>query len=1580
MLIAAGLGPEDVVGLALPRSPLWVEAVLGVLKAGAAFLPLDMSAPPARIAALVAQSGAKAVLADVEHVTQLPALPAPVLLEDRVLARYRADSPANSDRKIAINPQHPAYVLFTSGSTGAPKGVVVAHRSIADYVAVVRNILGAHALRMPLFTATAFDLTLTSLFVPLAAGGVVEVFGEEAPEAALRHIFAPDSAMEAVKLTPAHAALLDTLPIAQNQNLHLAIIGGEALTGAHVRALQARAPRLRVLNEYGPTEATIGAVAGFASVDDVAIGKPYPGVEALVLDERLLACPIGVVGELYLGGRGIARGYHQAPARTAERFVAHPYARGLRLYRTGDLAAWRADGALAYHGRADDQIKLRGLRIEPGEIEAALAALPGIAQTAVVLRSDQGEARLVAYIVPTASISQDDFDPEELRGQLREILPPGMIPDLFVALPRLPLTSNGKIDRRVLPVPDFDASPYVAPRTTEERLLCAVLAGLLARSRIGRDDHFFRIGGHSLLAARLAAQIRDHTGAILPLKAIFQNPVIKDLAQTLAAIARSPGEALHADAANAHSPFPLTPAQQAYWIGRQNIVALGGVACHAYTEYAIRNLDVERLCRTWNAVIARHPMLRAVVDATGNQHILDSIPPVAVPVSDFRELSSGEASAALLRLREAMSHQILPADTGPLVEMRATRISNEDWRLHFSADALILDGESTALLLEELFSLYCGSRSLLPASHVTFRDYVLHRAADAAQRLQAEAYWRARIGTMPRPPALPVATAPARLADRRFRRWHAHLAADVWSKLKRRAAKAGLTPSAVLLAAYAEVIAGWTRSDSFTLNITVGDREIVHPEVAGMLGVFTTLTPLAIAQARTGAFKIRAEAQQIQLASDLDQRAFNGVDVQRLIAQQAGDPEAGLLPVVFTSLLGETGFCPEEHGLEPVYGITQTPQTWLDNKVYENGRERPELHIDWDAPAALFPDGLLDVMFDTYVGLLRRLAHEDAAWSDPNRSLLPASQRELFETVNDTKGSLPDDLLHDPVFAAIGAYPERVALCAGIADISFAELGDRVRHLACALETRLTPGDKLVAVIMEKGVEQIVAVLAILAIGRAFLPISAGQPDQRIETILSTAGARVAITQAHLRRDRSWRERIDVVDVDLHQEYKPPSILPVTPRVEPDGLAYVIYTSGSTGQPKGVAISHRAARNTLAGMADRFALSPRDSVLWVSSLEFDLSIFDIFAVLGAGGCVVIPPPDASRAPNVLCDAIVSHGVTIWNSAPAIAELMLSAISEKDEARFSSLRLVLFSGDWIAVNLPERMTRQAPNAQIVALGGATEASIWSIFHSVDRVDPAWTSIPYGKPLRNQGLHVLRDDLSPCPVYVSGKLYISGAGLALGYWNDAGQTDARFIRHPESGERLYDTGDLGRYCPDGTIEFLGREDHQVKLRGFRIELGEIEAALMSHPDVQAAAVALQARNGSNSLIGYVVPRQSVYGHTAGATILDPAGRAAFTLAQHGRPARTGPLLKLPNGAFTEARKAAFVARQSYRRFRGWRDYAGRTWRMAWRRAGDAGRGCTPAQTPLRFGRWALSCSDLPLGKAGERQRPRWWRLDL
>jgi amino acid adenylation domain-containing protein len=590
-----------------------------------------------------------------------------------------------------------------------------------------------------------------------------------------------------------------------------------------------------------------------------------------------------------------------------------------------------------------------------------------------------------------------------------------------------------------------------------------------------------------------------------------------------------------------------------------------------------------------------------------------------------------------------------------------------------------------------------------------------------------------------------------------------------------------------------------------------------------------------------------------RLVSDLDHRFFSGVRVQRALRKERGDM-AATMPVVFTCVLHDEA--EDERLGEVVYGISQTPQIWLDTQVYETGGA---LALDIDAVDGLFPDGMVAAMHGAAMDLLRWLAEDETRWRGPLPSLTPEADLVARAAYNRTEGPIPAGLLHQPFFATAARTPDRPAVITPDRTVGYGELAARAHGIAARLARAGVGPNELVAVAMEKGWEQCAAVLGVLAAGAAYLPIDPDLPDERIRFLLGHARTRVVLTQARVLAagpDRFGDDRTVLAVDELPADGTGGAGLDVG--TTPDDLAYVIFTSGSTGVPKGVMINHRGALNTVADVNERFAVGGDDRVLALSSLSFDLSVYDVFGPLAVGGAIVMPAASAHRDPAAWLDAMTTARVTLWNSVPALMELFLEHLEVTGRDADTALRLVMMSGDWIPVALPDRSRRFLGAPEIVSLGGATEASIWSILYPIGTVPPEWTSIPYGVPMRNQTFHVLDDAFRPRPVWVPGQLYIGGVGLADGYLRDEEKTAASFVVHPETGERLYRTGDLGRFLPGGVIEFLGREDFQVKIQGNRIELGEIEAAILQHPEVRNAVVVVHGpRHGSKRLVGFVAP---------------------------------------------------------------------------------------------------------------------------
>jgi len=909
-----------------------------------------------------------------------------------------------------------------------------------------------------------------------------------------------------------------------------------------------------------------------------------------------------------------------------------------------------------------------------------------------------------------------------------------------------------------------------------------------------------------------------------------------------------------------YEPFPLTDIQQAYYVGRGDGFELGNVSCHTYYEVETENLDLKRLEYAWRRLIERHDMLRVVFLPDGRQQVLEHVAPYEIDQLDLSGQNDEAVTAQLQVIRQRMSYQVLPAERWPLFEIRATRLTDSRVLLHLSFDLLIMDAMSLRILFHEWRRLYHNPQTQLSPLEFSFRDYALAltERRNSQDYRRAKAYWLERLSLIPPAPELPLALPPASVTAPRFTRRSARLEAEPWERLKERAALHSFTPSIVLLTAFSEVIATWSKSRRFSINVTLTNRPPSHPPFAQALGDFTSFLPLAIEHSDSDSFELRAGTLQGRLCEDVERRAFNGVEIGRELMRAKGRESNICFPIVFTSLLSQ-GQRRDEYAdkfwMGTVrYGISQTPQVWLDHQVVE---QDGALVFHWDAIEELFPEGMLNEMFEVYTDLLHRLSDDDALWRQPRLCLTPAAQLEQRVAINNVMGPEPlDVLLHELFLNQALQRPNQPAVVSANRVLSYEELSQRVSGLARNLRGRGARPNQLIAVVMEKGWEQVVATLAIMQSGAAYLPISAETPKSRLQDLLDDAQVDLVLTQSWLDRRIEWPLSVARIAVDLEDGH-PANHNPLRRSQDQDDLAYVIYTSGSTGKPKGVMISHRGAVNTILDINRRFDAKPSDRALALSSLGFDLSVYDIFGALAAGATIVIPEPIAIRDPALLSKIIKDERITIWNSVPALMEMVVDYEELREGSLPGSLRLVMLSGDWIPVNLPARIQRLSVNAQVVSLGGATEASIWSIVHPVKTVADNARSIPYGKPLANQSFHVLDEFLDPCPIWVPGQLYIGGIGLARGYWRDEEKTRASFIIHPRTGDRLYKTGDLGRYLPDGEIEFLGREDTQVKIRGYRIELGEIEAALARHPDLRATAlIAVGATNSDRRLVAYIV----------------------------------------------------------------------------------------------------------------------------
>ena len=1513
-LAELGVGPDAPVAIHVERSPALVVAILAVLKSGGAYLPLDPEYPRARLEQMLEASGAAVLLTErrlgdglaAAHRVELDAVE-PVL----------GDRPAHPPRRAPCRavPDHLAYLLFTSGSTGAPKGVMVSHRAIVNHMRWMQDVFPLTPEdRVLQKTPASFDASVWEFFAPLLTGARLVL----APPGGHRDPAYLASALRQQRVTilqvvPTLLRLLLAEPaFAEAPDLRRVFCGGEALP-SDLRTRFATFMKAELINVYGPTEATIHAtswLARGAAGGVVPIGEPVGNARIYLVAESGEVVPAGMAGELWVGGAGLARGYLGDPAQTAERFVPDPWSGepGARLYRTGDRARLGVSGQYEFLGRLDHQVKIRGFRVEPAEIEATLRQSPLVSEAVVGVRVVEGDRELVAYVVLSGAAGPVP----DLGDFLRARLPDPMVPSRFIFLDALPLMPSGKVDRGALPEsggePTLAAPHYVAPRDLLEERIAALWAEVLKVERIGVEDDFFSLGGHSLLAIRLVSRLRAELEIELPLGRLFAAPTVAGLAAAARERGRSAAPVIAAtpDPAREGEPFPLTRVQQAYWIGRRQGLELGGVGSHEYLEVDGQDLDAGRLCDAWRRLVDRHGMLRAVTDAEGRQRILSRVEPYEIRVFDLRGLDEPAAGHALRAIRHDLSHQLFTTEAWPLFALGLSRWREGRCRLHLSLDLLICDAVSLQILARELVQLYVDPGSPLPARQLSFRDYVLATGAleKGEDFERSRDYWLARVATLPAAPQLPLAQSPAMLASPRFSRRGMTLPAASWGRLLERARRASLSPPAVLLASFAEVLATWSRSRSFTLNLPVANRLPLHPEVGEVVGDFTTLCLLEIDFTAPAPFATRARRLQDRLWEDLDHRHFHGIEVLREVARAQG--RSGGMPVVFTSTLGLEG---EDASAslarlgEVVYRLTQTPQVWLDLLVSELA---DGLHLDWDAVDALFPPGLLDAMSAAHLRLLTALAEGEAAWESAAWPLLPEEQRRRREEVNATAAPIPPVTLHTLFAEQARRYPERLALVAGEARWTYGELLTRAESLCGRLRAAGVRPGVLVAVVLDKGWEQAVAVLAVLGAGAAYLPLDPELPAERLASLLAQGQAVLAVTRPELDARLSWPAGVERILVEAGE-----TTAAAGPFVagDPDDLAYVMFTSGSTGVPKGAMVRHRGLVNAILDTNRRFGVGPEDRVLALTALHHDMSVYDLLGLLAAGGAVVIPEPWAGRDPRRWTELVEREGVTIWNSVPTLLLMLVEQLEGNGGPAPRSLRLAFTGGDWIPLDLPDRARALLPGLALVSVGGPTETSLWNILHPIGEVEPGWKSVPYGRPIANTRYYVLGEALEDRPDWVPGELYAAGVGLAAGYFQDEERTRASFLHHPGTGERLYRTGDLGRYLPSGDLEFLGREDLQVKLQGQRIELGEIEAALVRQPAVQAAVVVAAGERGRQRLVAFVVLARD-----AG---LDTAERIDFKLAQHGlrRDRLVSGRVDLPGGS---PERSTYAERRSFRRF--------------------------------------------------------------
>ncbi len=1468
-LRAAGVGPESRVAVFLDRSPDLVVALLAVLRAGGAFVPLDPEHPDARLGLMIEDSGAALVLTRTELAGRATALGArPLLVEDgEEVAGETSQGGSGGDL---------AYVLYTSGSTGRPKGVMVSHASFLHYlgwcVEAYRVAAGSGA---PVHSPVAFDLTLTSLFAPLLAGRTVELVpagpGVDALAAALR----PDAGFSLVKLTPAHLdALAAALRPGQAGAAATLVIGGEALRGESLAFWRAAAPQVRCVNEYGPTETVVGccvyeAPAGEIAGGPVPIGRPIASTRLVVAGPLLERVPPGTPGELLIGGGGVARGYLGRPDLTAERFVPDPFSPipGARLYRTGDRVRYRADSNLELLGRLDGQVKVRGHRIEPGEVEAVLGGHPEVREVAVALRGSANGPRLVAYVVPRGAAPEAG----ELRAFARARLPEPMVPSVYVILPTLPLTPNGKVDRAALPEPEAERgeASYTPPATPFEEVLAAVWADVFGLERVGATDDFFSLGGHSLLAMRIVSRLRPAFGVEISLRELFEHPTVAALAARVEGAMAGGGEGggrPPIEPAPRDRPLPLSFAQQRLWFVDRFEPA--SAAYNLPTLLRVRGpLDVPALATALAGLAARHEVLRTafVLEGAGPAQVVRPAGEVPLGRADLSALppETGEEEALALLRREAGR----PFDLAAGEPLRAflARLGPADHLLLLTVHHIASDAWSADILLREALALYeaaaGGSPTALPPLPVQYTDYaVWQRQWLQGEALAAEtAFWKARLAGAPLVLDLPAdRPRPALLSEAGDRRT-AWLSPELTRAAAALARSAGATLFMTLLAAFEVLLARLSGQRELTVGTPVAGRTRLETE--GLIGFF--VNALVLRADLRGAPSVRALLGRAR-EEVLETYSRQDLPFEKLVEELRPERSLHRSPLFQVVFVLQNARClpPPPVGLDLGFVPVETGTAKFDLTLLLEERDSG-LGASLEIRRDLFDAVTGDRMLAQLCTLLEGMAADPERGVDDLPLLAPAERHQLTTEQPAAEPSAAPAALHRLFEARAAAAPAATALVWGGERVSYGELNRRANRLARHLRALGVGLESRVALCLERSPDLVVALLAVLKAGGAYVPLEPGHPEERLAFVLADSATAVLVTTAEtaavLPPHGARTVLLDGAETRAALAAEADGDLPE--EVPAEALAYIIYTSGSTGSPKGTLIPHAHVCRLLTVTEPDLPRGPGDVWTLFHSYAFDFSVWEIWGALAYGGSLVLVPYLVSRSPADFRALLLREKVTVLNQTPS-AFRQLVALEADGAPLLTALRAVVFGGEaldpawlrpWVA-----RYGTGRP--RLINMYGITETTVHVTVRPLRDEDVARPGTsPVGRPIADLEVHVLDAAMAPVPIGAAGEMYVGGPGLARGYLGRPDLTAARFVPHPFSrrpGERLYRSGDLARLRRDGELEFVGRADHQVKVRGFRIELGEIEAALAEHPRVGACAVLLRGEREDQRLIAYLV----------------------------------------------------------------------------------------------------------------------------
>ncbi len=1468
-----GIKPESLVGICVERSLEMMVGLLGILKAGGAYVPIDPTYPMERIAYMLENSQASIRLTQKNLVAGLPENQGQIICLDADWNLVSQESDLNPNS--TTSEENLAYVIYTSGSTGKPKGVAMKHLALSNLILwQCSNTTVSTRAKTLQFAPISFDVSFQEIFSTWCGGGTLVLISEKVRrdpvallsllrEKQIERLFLPFVALQQLAQT---AQTLGLIP----KSLREVITAGEQLQ--ITRAIAYFFSKLKDCsfhNQYGPSETHVvtaftltGSTNNWSALPP--IGRPIANTQIYILDKFAQPVPLGIPGELYIGGVSLALGYLNRPELTEQKFIPNPFDKS-KLYKTGDLARYLPDGNIEYLGRIDNQVKIRGFRIELGEIEALLAQHSNVRAVVVIAREDiPGDKRLVAYL----TTNEAKTTISDLRFFLKTKLPEYMIPAAFVFLESIPLTPNGKVNRRALPLPDTSSFPressFVAPRDSVELQLAQIWSEVLGISPIGINENFIELGGHSLLATKIIGLVGDRFQVELSLNSLFKYPTVAELAKIVTQVAQeersNPWPSL--EPISREQTIPLSFGQEQLWFLSQ-LAPSEPIYNETFTIYFGGDINIQALSKSLTELIRRHEILRTTFRVVNGQPVQEIHPPSALtlPVVDLRFLPETERETEALRIAIEQLRTPFDLTRGPLLRATLIQLAETDYRLYLAVHHTLIDGESlTSIVLPELETLYTAFSRGLPSPLLELTIQYADFAVWQRQWLQGEilsnqlAYWEKKLENLPQ---LQLPTDHHHTPQTTFAgsRLCFALSKDLTEKIKTISRKEGVTLFMTLATAINILLYRYSSQEDIVIGTVTSQRN--RPELQGVMGDF--LNTLVLRSDLSGNPSFRELLKRVGNVI-LSAYANQDVPFEQVVNALHPDRQFSQNPLFQVMFVLQPPLTNEQLGwtvsqLEVDSGCSKFDLTFNLEEQPEGMTGAIEYNTD------LFDATTIDRAIRHLMTLLEGIV------TNPNQSIseLPLlTEQERYQLLvewNDTAVDYPQDkCVHQLFEEQVERTPDAVAVVFEEEELTYRELNNRANQLAHYLRSLGVSPEVLVGICVERSLEMVVGLLGILKAGGAYVPIDPSYPTKRIAYMLDNSQVPVLLTQNHLQATLpEFQGRVLSLDSDWNAIAAESEENP-TPGVTPENLIYIIYTSGSTGKPKGTMNTHKGLVNRILWMQDEYQLTPSDRILQKTPLSFDVSGWEFWWTLNMGARLVVAKPEGQKDPNYLVKLINEQQITTIHFVPSMLQIFL----ENPELQScSSLRQVFCSGEALPLALQERFF-SCLKAELHNLYGPTEAAI-DVTYWYCQPETQLSIVPIGRPIANTQIYILDKHLQPVPIGIPGELHIGGAGLARGYLNRKELTSEKFIPNPfshEAGSRLYKTGDLASYLPDGNIEYIGRIDNQVKIRGFRIELGEIEAILAEDPEVKEAVVIAREDNpGDKRLVAYIVAGSTV-----------------------------------------------------------------------------------------------------------------------